>query len=85
MELIEKEVIVKYVKTDFGDFPLYELLEILEELEDTDPFGCSLVIYDSKLKEWLISEGVIRSNVRKSVYKTDKFEEFYSKVSNLTV
>lgn len=72
MELIEKTVVVKCIKNEYGEFEVHDLLDILQELEDTDSFGNRLSLDNSKMEKWFKDINLIEKSVRGSVYLKDE-------------
>ncbi|MNC07952.1 hypothetical protein D3C81_610040 [compost metagenome] len=76
--IVEKTVIERYVKNEFGEFEINNLYETLTEGLEGTGMGNPVVLYNSGMKKWFESLGVIFVNTRGSCYIHD--EEKYNKL-----
>lgn len=85
LTIIEKMIPKKFVVTEFGEIALSEIWDVIEDLEGTGWAGPRIVIYDHRLKNWLVSLNVINDTSKGSVYlaSDEKLKEVNILVRNL--
>ena len=83
MEIVTKMKPIKYVRFEYVEnvieVPCCDFIELMEDLEDTDIVN-RVVIYNSKLADYLEGLGLITRNAKGSYCKTNKFDEEWPKI-----